>query len=82
MTMTRQERQESQENNFGISYKVGQRFTLYKKFGEDKGEDCSISEISTTGLFFKVDKSDILFSIKTLQSRGSSYTSGYYLTPQ
>jgi riboflavin synthase len=41
-----------------------------------------ITEISPSGLFFKVDKSNNLFSIKTLQSKGSSYTSGEYLIPK
>ncbi len=76
-----EKRKETQENNFGRKFKIGQKFTLYKKFRKDKdaGENCSIKEISPSGLFFKVDKSDKLFSIKTLHSKGSNYTSGYYL---
>jgi hypothetical protein len=77
-----EKRKETQENNFGRKFKIGQKFTLYKKFGKLDGENCFISEISQSGLFFKVNKSDELFSIKTLHSKGSSYTSGYYLIPQ
>ena len=77
-----EKRKETQENNFGRKFKIGQKFTLYKKFGKADGENCSISEISSSGLFFKVNKSDKLFSIKTLHSKGTNYTSGYYLIPQ
>jgi hypothetical protein len=73
-------RNETQENNFGVSYKLGDKFTLGKKFG-NKDEQVSITEIMPSGLFFKVDKSDKLFSIKTLHSRGSNLTSGEYLVP-
>ena len=77
-------RVETQENNFGLKFKVGQKFTLHKNFGKRGSEEtCSISEISPSGLFFKVDKvTDVLFSIKTLQSKGATYTSGYYLISQ
>ena len=75
-----EKRKETQENNFGRKFKIGQKCTLSKRFGKVDGENCSINEISPSGLFFKVDKSDKLFSIKTLHSRGSTYTSGYYLT--
>lgn len=77
-----EKRKETQENNFGRKFKIGQKFTLYKKFGKADGGNCSISEISPSGLFFKVNKSDKLFSIKTLHSKGTNYTSGYYLIPQ
>lgn len=75
-------RKETQENNFGKKFKIGQKFTMYKKFGKPDGENCFITEISQSGLFFKVNKSDKLFSIKTLHSKGTNYTSGYYLIPQ
>jgi DNA repair protein RadC len=73
-------RNETQENNFGVSYKLGDKFTLGRKFG-NKDEQVSITEIMPSGLFFKVDKSSKVFSIKTLHSRGSTYTSGEYLVP-
>jgi hypothetical protein len=73
-------RNETIENNFGVSYKLGDKFTLGKRFGK-KDEEVSIVEIMPSGLYFKVDKSDKLFSIKTLHSRGSNLTSGEYLVP-
>ena len=73
-------RNETQENNFGVSYKLGDKFTLGRKFG-NKDEEVFITEIMPSGLFFKVDKSSKIFSIKTLHSRGSTYTSGEYLVP-
>lgn len=73
-------RNETQENNFGVSYKLGDKFTLGRKFG-NKDEEVFITEIMPSGLFFKVDKSSKIFSIKTLHSRGATYTSGEYLVP-
>ena len=73
-------RNETQENNFGVSYKLGDKFTLGRKFG-NKDEEVFITEIMPSGLFFKVDKSSKIFSIKTLHSRGSTNTSGEYLVP-
>ena len=75
------DRNETQENNFGVSYKLGDKFILGKKFGNNKDVEVSITEIMPSGLFFKVDKSDKTFSIKTLHSKGSTYTSGEYLVP-
>ena len=75
------DRNETQENNFGVSYKLGDKFILGKKFGNNKDVEVSITEIMPSGLFFKVDKSDKTFSIKTLHSKGSTYTSGEYLIP-
>jgi hypothetical protein len=75
------DRNETQENNFGVSYKLGDKFILGKNFGNNKDVEVSITEIMPSGLFFKVDKSDKTFSIKTLHSKGSTYTSGEYLIP-
>ena len=75
------DRNETQENNFGVSYKLGDKFILGKKFGNNKDVEVSITEIMPSGLFFKVDKSGKTFSIKTLHSKGSTYTSGEYLIP-
>jgi len=75
------DRNETQENNFGVSYKLGDKFILGKRFGDNKDIEVSITEIMPSGLFFKVDKSDKTFSIKTLHSKGSTYTSGEYLIP-
>jgi hypothetical protein len=76
-----EKRNETQENNFGVTYKLDDKFTLQKQMGNNKSQDVSIIEILPSGLFFKVDKSNNLFSIKTLRSKGSSYTSGEYLVP-
>lgn len=72
-------RTETQSNNFGVVYTLGQEFSLHKKFGKNDGEKTFITEILPSGLFFKVDKCDIAFSIKTLHSKGSTISSGYYL---
>lgn len=72
-------RQETKENNFGVKFEIGQKFILHKNFGISLGEECFVSEISKSGLFFKVNISNMLFSIKTLRSKDSTYTSGYYL---
>lgn len=78
-----EKRKETQENNFGRKFKIGQKFTIYKRFGKLDGISCSITEISPSGLFFKVNKlTDLSFSIKTLHSKGATITSGYYLLPQ
>ena len=76
------QRTETQENNFGVKFQLGQKFTLYKKFGKNEGVDCSISQISPSGMFFKVNKSNLLFSIKTLNSKGSTISSGCYVSPK
>lgn len=57
---------------------IGQKFTLHRIFGNLE-ENCFVTQISPSGKFFKVDKSKKLFSIKTLHSKGSTITSGYYL---
>lgn len=77
-----QKRNETQANNFGRIFRLGEKFTIHKRFGKIGGENCAISEISPSGLFFKVNKSDKLFSIKTLHSKGSTLTNGFYLIPQ
>jgi len=77
-----EQRKETLENNFGTRFQLGQKFTLYKKFGKNEGTDCSISQISPSGKFFKVNKSDSVFSIKTLHSNGSTISSGSYLIAQ
>ena len=33
-----EKRKETQENNFGRKFKIGQKFTLYKKFGQADGK--------------------------------------------
>ena len=70
---------ETRENNFGKRFFIGDRFNLYRTFGKNVPIECYITEISDSGLFFKVNKSDKLFSIKTLHSKGSTITNGYYL---
>lgn len=72
-------REETQENNFGVSYKLGDKFILNDVMSSKKGIETSITEILPSGLFFKVDKSSNTFSIKTLHSKGSSLTRGQYL---
>ena len=74
-------REETQENNFGVSYKLGDKFILKYMMSPKEGIETSITEILPSGLFFKVDKSSNTFSIKTLHSKGSSFTSGQYLRP-
>jgi biotin operon repressor len=74
-------REETQENNFGVSYKLGDKFILNGVMSSKQGIETSITEILSSGLFFKVDKSSNTFSIKTLHSKGSSLTSGQYLVP-
>jgi hypothetical protein len=75
------DRQETQENNFGVSYKLGDKFNLGYRVSDRPNVEVSIVEIMPSGLYFKVDKSSKLFSIKTLHSKGSTYTSGEYLVP-
>jgi len=75
------DRQETQENNFGVSYKLGDKFNLGYRVSDRPNIEVSIVEIMPSGLYFKVDKSSKLFSIKTLHSKGSTYTSGEYLVP-
>jgi hypothetical protein len=75
-----EQRTETQENNFGVKFQIGQKLTLYKIFGKIEGVDCFISQISPSGMFFKVNKSSLLFSIKTLHSKGSTISSGCYLS--
>jgi hypothetical protein len=77
-----EKRTHTQENNYGVKFELGQKFTLYKKFGKNEGTDCFISQISPSGKFFKVNKSDLVFSIKTLHSNGSTISSGSYLIAQ
>lgn len=72
-------REETQENNFGIRYKLGDKFLLNDMMSSKSPIETSIVEILPSGLFFKVDKSNKVFSIKTLHSKGASYTSGQYL---
>jgi hypothetical protein len=76
-----EKRTETQENNFGVKFQLGQKFTLHKVFGKSEGIDCSIIEISPSGKFFKVSGSDKVFSIKSLHSNGSTLVTGYYLIP-
>ena len=64
-------------------FKIGEKVNIYKNFGKVGAEEnCYIIEICSSGLFFKVNNSDKLFSIKTLHSKGSNHTSGYYLIPE
>lgn len=74
-------RTETQQNNFGKSFKLGDKFKLHNNMSFKEGVETAVVEILPSGLFFKVDKSNKTFSIKTLHSKGSSYTSGQYLVP-
>lgn len=74
-------RNETQENNFGVTYKLGDKFSLGRNFDNKDTEVSIITEIMPSGLFFKVDKSSKIFSVKSLKSRGTTYTSGEYLVP-
>ena len=50
---TTMSRKETQENKFGLTFKVGQKFTLHRPMGKRGSEEtCSIREISPSGLFF------------------------------
>jgi ribosomal protein S18 acetylase RimI-like enzyme len=80
-SIRKSEREETQENNFGVRYKLGDKFTLSSQMSNRPSVEVSIVEIMPSGLFFKVDKSKNSFSIKTLHSKGSTYTSGEYLIP-
>jgi hypothetical protein len=80
--MSKGGRTETQENNFGVSYKIGDEFTLGSNLSSRPNIEVYIVEILPSGLFFKVDKSTKVFSIKTLNSKGSTLTSGEYLIPK
>jgi hypothetical protein len=77
-----EKRTHTQANKFGVKFELGQKFMLYKTFGKNEAVECFISEIYSSGKFFKVNKSDLVFSIKTLHSNGSTISSGYYLIAQ
>jgi hypothetical protein len=64
-----------------VSYKLGDKFSLGYNVSSKPSVEVSIVEIMPSGLYFKVDKSSKLFSIKSLHSKGSTYTSGEYLVP-
>jgi hypothetical protein len=74
-------REETQENNFGVTYKLGDKFNLGYNVSTRPNIEVSIVEIIPSGLFFKVNNSTKLFSVKTLQSKGSTISSGEYLVP-
>jgi len=79
--MSKGGRTETQEHK-GITYNLGDKFTLGYNTSSRPSIEVSIVEILPSGLFFKVDKSTKVFSIKTLNSKGSTVTHGEYLIPK
>ena len=75
-------RQETRENSYGVQYRVGQQFTLGRKFSNEE-KIVRIISITDSGKFFRVS-GDVKksFSIETLHSIGTTIWSGYYLSPR
>lgn len=79
-------RQTTKENNLGKRYAIGDEFILSERWTE-RMDEVRIVEILPSGKFFKVDKSNKTFSVKTLTEFGKGgrrnvWQRTEYLTPQ